>query len=176
MENIEPIWEFQGEHRFLSNFYPALMVWDGMIWESSEHAYQAAKTLDHELRRRISKMEKPGDVKRLGKTIRVRPDWADVKIATMEEIVRAKFHYNGDLAYKLVDTGDVTLEEGNKWKDRFWGVYPPKSGDGRNELGKILMKIREELKNQRIIFDAAAPLTYLTRRQILASIHGIKDD
>ena len=62
----------------------------------------------------------------------------------MEDICRAKFTQNEELKKKLIDTGDATLIEGNTWNDTFWGVC---NGVGENNLGKILMKIREELKD-----------------------------
>ena len=57
-------------------------------------------------------------------------------------ICRAKFFQNEDLGQKLMNTGDAVLIEGNYWGDRYWGVC---NGEGQNKLGKILMKIREEL-------------------------------
>ncbi len=45
----------------------------------------------------------------------------------------------------LVATGQEELVEGNDWEDRFWGVDPPGSNNGENNLGKILMRVRNEL-------------------------------
>jgi len=182
-----PILEFQRNNRFLSNFYPAEFVWDMIVWPSSEHAYQAAKSADRATRIAISKVTDPGTVKRIGRGTKfdvdgksykvvVRPEWDSIKIATMEEIVREKFKQNGDLAHRLLDTGDVVLEEGNRWKDKFWGVCPPGSGDGRNELGKILMKIREETKSWHIIFPSSVEPTHFTTKQIKEAVWGIKND
>lgn len=61
----------------------------------------------------------------------------------MYEICKAKFTQHKDLAEKLLETGDEELVEGNKWNDTYWGVC---NGKGKNQLGKILMRIREELK------------------------------
>jgi len=63
----------------------------------------------------------------------------------MEEIVRAKFTQNECLREMLLATGDAVLEEGNTWNDTFWGVHL-KNGQGQNHLGRILMKVREELR------------------------------
>lgn len=62
----------------------------------------------------------------------------------MYEIVKAKFTQNEDLKQRLLETGDMYLEEGNTWGDRTWGTI---NGKGQNRLGKILMKVREELKH-----------------------------
>jgi ribA/ribD-fused uncharacterized protein len=142
----ESILTFFGEYRFLSNFYPAELVWDNIVWSSSEHAYVAAKTNDRKLRLEISKMAGKGVVKKFGQRLPLRPDWEEVKYDIMLEIVRAKFTQNPDLKAKLLATGDAHLEEGNTWNDRTWGVCPPGSGNGKNWLGKILMQVRKELK------------------------------
>ena len=46
---------------------------------------------------------------------------------------------------KLLLTCDAHLEEGNWWFDLFWGV-DIKTREGENNLGKIIMKVRNELK------------------------------
>jgi predicted NAD-dependent protein-ADP-ribosyltransferase YbiA (DUF1768 family) len=66
-----------------------------------------------------------------------------VKFDVMERCVREKFTRHADLRAKLLATGDAVLEEGNDWGDRVWGVY---QGQGDNRLGKILMKVRRELR------------------------------
>lgn len=143
----DPILTFFGEYRFLSNFYPAEFLWDDILWPTSEHAYQAAKTLDRAERIKIATdpaLRYPVKVKHHGSTIKIRDDWEEVKFYIMYDIVRAKFDQNPDLKQKLIATGNAQLEEGNTWKDRTWGVCPPGSGSGKNWLGKILMAIRKE--------------------------------
>jgi ribA/ribD-fused uncharacterized protein len=135
--------EFQGEYRFLSNFYPAKVVFEGELYPAVEHAYVAAKTLDKEMRRQIAAIVKASDVKRFGRKIELRPDWDDVKLSIMEELVRQKFTNNPELKQKLLATDDWTIEEGNYWNDTFWGVC---RGRGQNHLGKIITKVRNELR------------------------------
>jgi ribA/ribD-fused uncharacterized protein len=150
MKAVNKILEFQGPYRFLSNFYPAPMVWDGIPFLASENAYVAAKTTDLALRMEISRIKKPGEVKRFGRKITVRPDWDEVKIELMKEIVMTKFIQNPDLMKRLLDTGDAILEEGNNWRDTVWGICPVGSGNGRNELGKILMRLRDEFRKNTV--------------------------
>jgi hypothetical protein len=142
--NNEPILEFSGENHFLSNFERAEFVWDGIVWPTSEHAYQAAKVIDREGRIAISKVGRPGEAKKLGKTFNLRPDWSLLKIDIMYAIVYEKFRQNPHLKAKLLATGDAYLEEGNNWGDVVWGVC---NGVGQNNLGLILMRVRDELES-----------------------------
>lgn len=142
----DPILEFIGQHHFLSNFHPCELVWDGIVWKHSEGAYQAAKSLDREVRLAMADIVNPAEAKRTGKRVLLRSDWNVVKDRIMLEIVRSKFSQNPNLREKLIDTGDVHLEEGNWWNDRYWGVCPARSGNGLNKLGTVLMIVREELK------------------------------
>ena len=88
----------------------------------------------------------PSSAKHKGRMVALRPDWEAVKLSIMEEIVFAKFSQNEDLREMLLSTGEAELKEGNSWNDLVWGVSP-KTGKGRNNLGKILMKVREELRS-----------------------------
>lgn len=129
---------FHGEYRFLSNFWPVDVTLDGVTYPSVEHAYVAAKTLDVAIRGEILMIELPGDVKRLGRKIKLRSDWEAVKLSIMTDLVRQKFA-RPDLRKLLAMTGKATLIEGNTWGDTFWGVC---KGVGENHLGKILMEVR----------------------------------
>lgn len=140
---MKPIQTFDGENQFLSNFYPAPLTYEGHRWADSETAYQAMKSSDPEIHRQMSQLRHPGKAKRFGKHLTLRSDWEFIKVEVMTEIVTAKFDQNPDLKRKLLLTGFAHLEEGNTWNDRTWGVYPPGSGNGKNYLGVILMKLRE---------------------------------
>lgn len=133
---------FRGKYFFLSNFYPCPTLHDGIVWPTAEHAYQGAKTLDVDEKNLIKNMYAPTQVKQYSKTMIVRPDWSDVKLAIMEEILRAKFSIP-DMQERLLKTGTEELIEGNWWGDIFWGTC---NGIGRNELGKLLMKIRTDIR------------------------------
>lgn len=134
---------FFKEYRFLSNFCLAEVEYDGLKYASTEHAYQAAKTEDAAQRRRIRESQKPADAKRLGKQVKMRSDWEQIKIGVMKELVLQKFSKHKELKEKLLATGDAHLEETNTWNDTFWGVC---RGKGHNWLGKILMEVRNEIK------------------------------
>lgn len=138
---------FFGPNRFLSNFYPAPFTWDNIHWPTSEHAYQAAKFTDPRTRVFVSQLPSPQAAKAYGKG-KGPTNWKEISVGIMYEICKAKFTQNTDLRKRLIATGDGELEEGNTWHDNFWGICPPNSGQGRNELGKILMKLREEFNNE----------------------------
>lgn len=144
---METINRFKGKYSFLSNFYPCLVEYEGMIYPSVEHAFQAAKSLDKEIRQGFQVCPTASDAKYFGKHVKLRSDWEKIKLSVMENLVRDKFVRNVsahvDLQNLLESTGNMYLEEGNSHGDRFWGTV---NGEGRNELGKILMKIREELR------------------------------
>lgn len=134
--------KFDDKYYFLSNFYPANTKYDGVIYKTSEHAFQAAKTNDSKLRNKIKNAQNPGQAKKLGKQVPLRNDWEEIKYDIMLEIVRDKFTRNKTLGLSLTDTKDAELIEGNTWGDIIWGVC---DGRGTNWLGKILMKVRNEL-------------------------------
>ncbi|WP_078598622.1 NADAR family protein [Evansella clarkii] len=142
MKNQNNITEFNGEYHFLSNFYESPIVYNGIKYRNAEAAFQAQK--QPERAHEFSPLP-PNEAKRLGRRVKLRADWDHVKIGIMRDIVTAKFERNPYLKDRLLATGDATLIEGNWWNDRFWGVC---NGEGRNELGKILMELRTKLKGR----------------------------
>ena len=124
---------FQGEHAFLSNFAASEIEFEGIVFPTVEHAFQAAKTLNMTKRKEIAALPSPGHAKRAGRSVELRPDWEEIKIDVMLECVRKKFQI------------PELLVEGNWWKDTFWGMC---EGRGQNNLGKILMKVREENRSE----------------------------
>lgn len=128
--------------RFLSNFYPATVKYDGCPYATVEHAYQAAKTTDLRWRLRVGSAFGPGAAKKLGRLVPLRRDWEQIKQRVMLELLRDKFR-DPVLRDKLLATGDAELIEGNHWHDTYWGVC---NGAGENHLGKLLMVLRGELQ------------------------------
>jgi ribA/ribD-fused uncharacterized protein len=136
---------FVVEYRWLSNFFPCRVEWEGRVYGSAEVAFHSAKypaaerdaftKLDAEQARKLSRT-KPYD----------KAAWEARKLRTMREIVWAKFSQNPELAKKLLATGDRYLEETNWWGDKVWGVY---QGEGENLTGKVLMDTRARLTKER---------------------------
>jgi ribA/ribD-fused uncharacterized protein len=138
----EPINGFFGQYNFLSNFYKhEAITYEGMTAVTVEHLFQAIKTLDPQERKMVLKAESPGEAKKLGQKVTLRPDWEKAKIRLMTEILKVKFSIPR-LKKKLLATGDAYLEETNDWGDHFWGAN--KKGYGKNWLGKCLMEIRKD--------------------------------
>lgn len=137
----QPITSFRNHYAFLSNFYPCRVLLDGIAYGSVEHAFQAAKTLDRAERERIRQLASPGDAKRAGRRLTLRPDWDQVKLQVMKQLVWQKFT-DPALRDRLLQTHPCPLIEENTWGDRFWGVC---GGVGENHLGRILMEVRAEL-------------------------------
>lgn len=133
---------FNGDYRFLSNFYPCEIAWDNLEYPSVENAYQARKTSDPHLRFRFTQYG-AGAAKRVGRSLILPENWETIKFMHMAELVRQKFTRHRELGRMLLDTGDAALIEGNYWGDTYWGVC---NGEGENHLGKILECVRETLR------------------------------
>lgn len=143
LTEVAEISGFTGRYQFLSNFYEAPVTMDGCTYVTVEAAYQAAKTLDPELRTKIRLEETPGRAKRLGRKAEMRPDWNNMRYGVMLDLVRQKFTVHPDLARRLLETGNATIIESNHWHDTTWGVC---DGEGENWMGRILMTVRQELR------------------------------
>lgn len=130
---------FFGEYRFLSNYHKCKISFRGMEFGSTEAAYQAAKCVKLEDVQKFLDIE-PNASKKLGRLIQVRPDWNEVKYEVMSMILFEKFGRHRELRKLLLETENKFIEETNYWGDVYWGVC---DGIGENNLGKILMRIRE---------------------------------
>lgn len=140
--NNQPITSFDGQYSWLSNMACTDEInYNGLVYQQTESAYQAQKTLDEQLRKEFC-METGYGSKRKAKTMAIRPDWNQVKLQVMEDLLRIKFNQE-PFKSKLINTGNRELIEGNTWRDTFWGVC---NGVGENNLGKLLMKIRSEFQ------------------------------
>jgi hypothetical protein len=133
--------KFDGEYAFLSNFFPSPILFKGRIAPTVEHAFQAAKAVSKEDAINILNTKSPSYAKKLGKSIELKEDWEETKDKVMFKLVRRKFEIPA-LMSSLLATKNAELIEGNYWNDHYWGVC---KGKGENKLGKILMKVRNEL-------------------------------
>jgi len=143
-ETDEHIKGFFGKWRDLSNFGKGKVTMDGRTFYTSEAAYMAQKTFDPEEKDALATIREGKDAKKYGQTVKLRPDWDDVRVEAMERVLLAKFLQNPELAELLLSTGNKYLEETNWWNDTFWGVC---GGVGENHLGQCLMRVRHQLRS-----------------------------
>ena len=147
--------KFEGRWRFLSNFHPCKVEHQGIIYPSVEAYYVAMKCNNEQMlngrhytigdfREMIARLPNAAIAKSLGKKMQVRKDWDEKKLDFMLYGVREKFK-NPALVELLLSTEDFSLVEGNDWNDKFWGVC---QGKGLNHLGRILMRVRKEIREK----------------------------
>ena len=120
--------ELKGPYKCLANSYPTSVIVEGITYPSVEHAFQAAKVLDRTVKFKISKMSNLAEVRKLLSDEWTRPNWNEVKYATLHQLVKLKFESNKDLAKVLTNTGTKRI-----------------GGKQDSELGSILMKVRGEI-------------------------------
>lgn len=149
---IDNFWD---EYRWLSNFYMVPVFYEGVWYPSSEHAYQAAKTVILSERLMIRDCKTAGKAKRMGskkkKKITLRPGWDSMRFEVMLAITISKYK-NDELAMKLIATDPEKLVEGNTWHDNFWGEC--RCEDCKlliklNNLGLVLTIVRAMLIKER---------------------------
>jgi hypothetical protein len=155
---MKTIDRFSDAYRWLSNFWPCKVEYEGVIYPSVENAYHAAKTTDIEARKKFETISAK-EAKKEGRKVSLRPDWEETKVETMWKLVMSKFSNDENLMWKLIMTHDTQLVEGNTWGDTFWGVC---FGKGRNELGRILMAVRHDLlmlhNNDQVVLNRVEPV------------------
>lgn len=143
---------FRGELAFLSNFHEQGFYCEALSREvpTSEHAFMALKTVDPAQQAHILEAATPGEAKRRGRGVTLRPDWdAGARVWAMRTVLDSKFAVP-DLRERLLATGTTKLVEVNEWHDQFWGDCwcPSHVGNpGVNMLGELLMSLRTELRN-----------------------------
>lgn len=149
---------FSGDYDFLSNFYPAVVEYHGFMYPTSEHAFAAQKAREPNAKALIAASDSPGLAKVRGRRCTIRPDWEEIKDQVMLEAVRDKFTRHRHLGAALLLTGVAELIEWNCWHDKYWGMVvvgtDPKTykeiTEGKNMLGKILMKVRTEIREKSV--------------------------
>lgn len=151
---MKTVTAFQNEYRFLSNFWPCLIQWEGLLYPTLEHAYAASKTSDPLIKIQIQLCATPGDAKEYLASRNLQADIAwtkERKLGVMEKLLLIKFGGQAPLLTRaLMATGDAELVEGNDWDDTFWGVC---NGEGENNLGKLLMRVRDELFAEKLLLE-----------------------
>lgn len=130
---------------FLSNFSPHGIAMEGLWWPTVEHCFQAQKFEDENYREKIRSARTPHDAKNLGRTreFPLRTDWDQVKDEIMYQVCLKKFRTHQEIRDALLRTKNEKLIE-NAPHDYYWGCG--ENGTGKNKLGLILMRVRDELR------------------------------
>lgn len=149
--STKPINTFSGRHFWLSNFVACSIVYKNRVYPTTEHAYQAQKTSSIEWQQKIQEADGPRQAKFLGRQCPLRDDWDSLRDQVMLEVSRLKYQ-QPTFGNKLVATYPRELIEGNYWGDTYWGVH---NGKGENKLGKILMRVRQELMDNQKTLDGS---------------------
>lgn len=143
---------FDKEYRWLSNFYPCFVFFEGELYPTVEHAYQASKTNNQEIRKQILNLSTPGKAKRFTKNICIINNHDKIKLRIMKDLLTQKFLTSDYLFEKLKETKNYKIIEENNWHDNYWGnclCEKCKNIVGKNNLGKLIMKIRDnKIKEQ----------------------------
>lgn len=150
--SFDPIERFHKKYFFLSNMFEVISGIEtpvGLV-PTTEHAYQLSKFTDESAqtyvalgRTGLTAKDRAYELQAAG--VPVRPDWETDRLEFMYNYNNQKFVRNPKLGLRLLATGAREIIEGNNHGDQFWGVSPPFSREGQNQLGKILMRIRDEL-------------------------------
>lgn len=137
---------YEQDFYVLSNFSAFRLNWAGLDFDTSEAAYHWAKFHHHPgIQEQIRVARSAHEAFKIAERARGfrRPDWDDVKLGLMKDILESKALQHEYVLRKLLATGDRELIE-DSWRDDFWGWGPKR--DGQNMLGKLWMEVRAELR------------------------------
>lgn len=135
-----------------SNFSAHGFEIDGKYWRTSEHYFQAQKFVGTAHEEQIRLTPSPKIAASMGRSRKrpLRPDWESVKDTIMQQAVLKKFETHTDIREILLATGEEEIVE-NAPSDYYWGCGA--DGSGQNKLGKILMEVREILREVKNAFE-----------------------
>lgn len=132
-----------------SNLYRREFAFEGEVYPTAEHAYQAGKARKPEVREWLMSAPSPALLAMAAHGLYywdIAPGWSKNKFDRMKRILRTKFSTFDDLRELLLGTGDRRLVETattDSQVNRLWGEV---NGQGKNMLGVLLMEVRDELR------------------------------
>jgi ribA/ribD-fused uncharacterized protein len=144
-DDAEHVYFYEQDYYVLSNFSAFNLRWRGLVFPTSEHAYQWEKFHDPSLQKMILNAPSAHEAFKLAE--RNKPfrkgEWDEIKLGVMKDILEAKVQQHEYVMRKLLATGDRVLIE-DSWRDDYWGWGPNR--DGKNMLGELWMELRSELR------------------------------
>ena len=155
MKRIE---EFTGEYQCLSRDWPIPIEFEGFIYPTLQHAYEASKTFDNQyLRKKIRNMPTPAQARQCAQTEieakgLLRKDWNKERFVILTSLIRQKFFFKEILlTQKLIQTEDAFLIDCNAWGDQFLDQKKNPAGHlvGSNYSGQIHMDTRKQLLDRK---------------------------
>lgn len=155
-----------------SNLYRRPVEFEGVTYQTSEHAYQAGKARKPEVRDWVLSAPSPALVAMAAHGLYwwdIRSDWSKIKFDRMRQVLRAKFTQHEDLCEILLATGDRRLVESatvDNAVNRLWGEV---KGRGKNTLGQMLMELRTQLRQEKLAASELKPRSRRSSRQRLAA-------
>jgi hypothetical protein len=145
IDNDEQIFFYEQDFYVFSNFSSFKLIWQGIEFDTSEAAYHWSKFMYCEkIQKEILSAKSAHEAFKIAEKNKffIRKYWNEVKISVMEDILWAKVKQHPYVFKKLIESGKRELIE-DSWRDDFWGWG--ESHNGRNELGKLWMKIRKKI-------------------------------
>ena len=143
----------KNDYGYMSNFYSSPIKLKGKVWPTTEHYFQAQKFAGTKYESEIRKKKSPMDAALTGRRrdLPLRKDWESIKDGIMREALVAKFTQHPELKAKLLSTGYEQLIE-HTVKDTYWADGG--DGSGKNMLGRLLMEVRTQLRNEDAALNA----------------------
>lgn len=138
------ILHFEGKYAFLDNSYDHPFEYEGIWYDNAEAAFQSTR-LKH---RKVFSHLSGSFAKRYGKRLPRDAVWERDKRRIMFSVLMKKFS-DPILRKRLLDTGSARLVYMNKCHENYWGICSCEGCfnlGGDNELGRLLMKVRDNLK------------------------------
>jgi hypothetical protein len=141
---MKPVLFYEDEYYWLSNFSAHQVEFDGRLYPTAEHAYQAQKFIDDRIKEKVRSAKSPVLAKAIAYRYKKnwRPNWHTMKVEIMKKIAAAKLAQHEDIRQALIKTGQAEIKE-NSPVDYFWGIG--RDGRGQNLMGKIWMQLREKV-------------------------------
>lgn len=145
LDNQQTVYYFtpHGPFGMFSNFYHIPIIIDDKKYNTVEHYFQSQKSPYPKMQEEIRKCSTPQQAKSMGSSIQLRRDWEQCKENVMMKALRAKAYSSVEFRELLLSTGTREIVENNPY-DSYWGTGS--SGYGKNRMGKLLMRLREELR------------------------------
>ena len=145
----EVIGFYPREFYCLDNFSSFKVEYEGYLYSSLEEAYQSLGFVSSapEIAEKIKRSHSAHEAQKIAydNKDKRQSNWDEVKLDVMEKLLRAKINQNPYVKKKLLETKDYIIVEDSP-KDSFWGWGSDRNG--QNNLGKLWMKLRDELKEK----------------------------